>query len=165
MNWLARLLFKDRRNLFQERRDTERHPAPKLEAYYWSGAVPKPHSVRDIGATGAYLVTEERWDPGTVLMMTLQSTHKRADGLSARSIRVRSKVVRWGTDGVGLVFVFTSTADSRGGNAYLHGADRKMFADFVRRIRANSQTRSIWPDFRQASLNAIVLTGPGSEQS
>jgi hypothetical protein len=113
-----------------------------LLAYYWNGAAPAPHSVRDISSAGAYLVTEERWHPGTVLMLTLQRTDKYIDG-HPRSIPLQSKVVRWGIDGVGFVFVFPATTDFRGWDAYVHGADRKMFDRFARWNRANSQTRSI----------------------
>src|SRR5271170_2187201 len=104
MKWLGRWLLKDRRDTFQDRRASERHGAPQLEAYYWSGAPPAPHRVLDISSVGAYLVTEDRWHPGTVLMMTLQRTDENIDG-RPRSITLQSKVVRWGTDGVGLVFL------------------------------------------------------------
>jgi hypothetical protein len=99
MNWFARLSLK-------RRRSTERQRAPQLEAYYWNGANPVPHSVRDISATGAYIVTKERWHPGTVLTVTLQSTDEYLDARPPRLITVRSKVVRWGIDGVGFAFVF-----------------------------------------------------------
>jgi hypothetical protein len=155
MNWLARWLFKDRRDLFQERRelfqdrrDTERHREPQLEAYYWSGAAPASHSVRDISSSGAYLVTQERWHLGTLVMITLQRTDEYVDG-RARSITLQSKVVRWGNDGVGFVFVFPATTDFRGWDAYVHGADRKMFASFVWWKSANCPTQSIWPDSGQ----------------
>jgi hypothetical protein len=141
-NSLARLFFKDRRDLFQERRDAERHRTPQLQAYYWNGAPPAPHSLRDISSAGAYLVTEERWHPGTVLMLTLQRTDKYIDD-HPRSITLQSKVVRWGIDGVGFVFVFPATTDFRGWDAYVHGADRKMFDSFVRWNRGNCQTWSI----------------------
>ena len=35
-----------------------------MAAYYWNGAAPKAHTVRDISSTGLYVVTEERWYPG-----------------------------------------------------------------------------------------------------
>lgn len=142
MNWLGRWLLKGRRDVFQERRATERHRAPQLEAYYWNGAAPAPHRVRDISSAGAYLLTEERWHPGTVLMVTLQRTDEYIDG-RPRSITVKSKIVRWGVDGLGFVFVFPATTDFRGWDAYVHGADRKMFDSFVWWDRANCQTRSI----------------------
>ena len=90
MHWFARSSSKDRRS-------TERYSAPHLAAYYWTGAHAPPHSVRDISSTGTYLVTEDRWHPGTLLMITLQKPVTAADTRSSRSIRVQSKVIRSGT--------------------------------------------------------------------
>jgi len=58
----------------RDRRTAERLPAADLSAYYWTGAAPAHHGIRDISSTGFYLVTEERWYPGTLVMMTLQKT-------------------------------------------------------------------------------------------
>jgi hypothetical protein len=121
MKWFARLSFKSRRS-------AERHRAPQLEAYYWNGANAVPHSVRDISTTGAYIVTEERWHPGTVLTVTLQSTDEYIEARPSRSITVRSKVVRWGVDGVGFAFVFP------GKGSALDGADRKVFVAFSKSL-------------------------------
>jgi hypothetical protein len=122
MKWSARLFFKTRRS-------SERHRAPQLEAYYWNGANALPHCVRDISATGAYIVTEERWHPGTVLTVTLQSTDEYIEARPPRSITVRSKVVRWGIDGVGFAFVFP------GRESAPHGADRKALVAFSKSLR------------------------------
>ncbi len=126
MSWLARMLF-------QEHRKTERQRAPQLDAYYWNGANAVPHSVRDISSTGAYIVTEERWHPGTILMVTLQSTDEYIDARPPLSISVQSKVVRWGIDGVGLTFLFPSKE-----SAFTHGADRKAFIAFSQSVGQGS---------------------------
>jgi hypothetical protein len=123
MKWFARLLF-------QDRRDTERHSEPQLQAYYWNGSQPAPHRVRNISSNGIYLLTEERWHQGTLLMLTLQKPLNNADVQVGRSIRLQSKVVRWGTDGVGFAFIFPSTADSRKGSASFHGANQKALIAF-----------------------------------
>ncbi len=92
MSWLARMLF-------HEHRKTERQRAPQLAAYYWNGANAVPHSVRDISSTGAYIVTEERWHLGTILMVTLQSTDEYIDArpppLDLRPVKGRSLGNRW----------------------------------------------------------------------
>jgi hypothetical protein len=62
------------------------------------------HGIKDTSATGLYLLTENRWPLGTLVMMTLQRTDS-ADEKLDRSIAVQLKVVRWGLDGVGLQFV------------------------------------------------------------
>jgi Flp pilus assembly protein TadG len=80
--------------------------APLLVAYYWDGSVPMSHEIRNISATGFYLLTRERWHPGTVVTMTLQRTAGEKESSDAeRYISVMSKVVRLGEDGVGFSFV------------------------------------------------------------
>jgi ABC-type sugar transport system ATPase subunit len=125
MYWFARSSSKDRRS-------TERYIAPHLTAYYWTGAEAPPHSVRDISSTGTYLVTEDRWHPGTLLMMTLQKPATAADTRSSRSIWVQSKVIRSGTDGVGFAFVFP---DPRNSSASSQGADQNVLIAFSEWVR------------------------------
>jgi hypothetical protein len=115
--------------LFHEHRKTERQKAPQLDAYYWNGANAMPHSVRDISSTGAYIVTEERWHVGTILMVTLQSTNEYMDARPPLSISLQSKVVRSGIDGVGLTFIFPNKE-----SALAHGADRKAFKAFSQSV-------------------------------
>jgi hypothetical protein len=128
MHWFARSSSNDRRR-------TERYTAPHLAAYYWTGAQTPPHSVRDISSTGTYLVTEDRWHPGTLLMITLQKPATAADNRSSRSIRVQSKVIRSGTDGVGLAFVFLGSADPRNGAGSFQGAGQDALIAFSQWVR------------------------------
>ena len=89
--------------LSKERRRAVRLKTPRLVAYYWDGAAPAPHTIRDISLNGFYLLTDARWYPGTLITMTLQTTYKSEDG-ARRYIAVRSIVVRVDVDGVGLAF-------------------------------------------------------------
>lgn len=126
-NWLERWWSPDPRK-------APREPSSSLAAYYWNGAAPKAHSVRDISATGLYVVTEERWYPGTLVLMTLQRT---ADGEKSaeRSISVFSRAVRWGNDGVGLQFVLRDESDeSKGLNPQIDGSGKKEFSRFLQRL-------------------------------
>jgi len=85
-------------------RKAPRVVAPGLAAYYWTGAAPAASNIKDISSTGLYVVTEERWYPGTLVLMTLQRTEG-GEQSTERSISVHSRAVRWGNDGVGLQFV------------------------------------------------------------
>jgi PilZ domain len=115
----------------KERRRAERLAAPRLGAYYWTNAAPKEHGIRDISSTGLYLLTEERWYPGTLVMMTLQKKGE-IEGEADASIAVQSKAVRWGSDGVGLQFVLSDTKDPNKGHSVLKdGADRKSLERFL----------------------------------
>jgi Flp pilus assembly protein TadG len=90
--------------LSEERRQARRRKSLPLVAYYWDGANPVAHQVRDASAAGLYLVTQHRWYPGTVLAMTLQHTGMEAED-PERAIAVNAKVVRTGDDGVGFEFI------------------------------------------------------------
>ncbi|MGO9777615.1 MAG: PilZ domain-containing protein [Terracidiphilus sp.] len=117
-----------------EMRKAPREPLPALAAYYWTGAAPKAHSVRDISSTGLYVVTEERWYPGTLILMTLQETDGGEDSVE-RSISVHSRAVRWGNDGVGLQFIPQDVPEAHKGLSELkHGVDKKELDQFLERL-------------------------------
>ncbi len=135
--------MKDFKSLFgkmfsRDRRKGDRQPVSDLSAFYWTGAAPVQHGIRDISSTGLYLVTEERWYPGTLVMMTLQKTDD-APGDSERSIAVQSKTVRWGTDGVGLEFILPDSKDRRRSENMLSGGvDRKSLERFLQGLNAEN---------------------------
>jgi uncharacterized membrane protein (UPF0127 family) len=127
-NWLERWWSPDPRK-------APREPAPGLAAYYWNGASPEAHGIQDISSSGLYVVTEERWYPGTLVLMTLQRTGC-GEEAEERSIAVQSRAVRWGNDGVGLQFVLPDTqALRRGHDPLTDGADRKALDRFLRQLK------------------------------
>jgi len=87
-----------------EERRAVRLPAPGLVAYFFTGGAPRPHPIKDISVTGFYMITNERWLPGTIVRVTLQMIDARAEG-GRDSVTVHSRVVRWGPDGGGFEFV------------------------------------------------------------
>jgi hypothetical protein len=126
-NWFERLLSGDRRR-------SERQKSPGLIAYYWDGAAPQPHVVRDISSNGLYMLTEQRWYGGTLVLISLQRVGAPEDDPD-RSVVVNARVVRTGADGVGFAFVLADkvdTPDPR--NVMPGGADRKRFLRFLRRV-------------------------------
>ena len=93
------------------------------------------HSIRDISSTGLFLVTEERWYPGTLVLMTLQMSDL-GEEMAERSIAVQSRAVRWGSDGVGLQFVLPDGHDQRRGNGpILDAAGKKDFERFLAHLK------------------------------
>ncbi|HMD76888.1 MAG TPA: hypothetical protein VKG86_05895 [Terracidiphilus sp.] len=100
-NWLERWWSPDPRK-------APRVSAPGLAAYYWTGTVADARDVKDISSTGLYVVTEERWYPGTLILMTLQRTDD-GEKSTEHAISVHSRAVRWGKDGVGLQFVLRNS--------------------------------------------------------
>jgi len=86
----------------EDRRQAKRHKSLPLVAYYWDGAEPVAHGILDASLTGMYLLTKQRWYPGTVVRVTLTDRdHPTGD----RTLTVNAQAVRWGKDGVGLEFV------------------------------------------------------------
>jgi hypothetical protein len=110
-------------------------PAPQLAAYYWTGAAPAPHSVQDISLNGLFLLTGERWYPGTHLMLALQAAADTQDK-TVKSLTVQAKVVRWGNDGVGLEFVLPEHNGPNGARVFEeHTADRRSLEKYLKEIR------------------------------
>jgi hypothetical protein len=84
----------------------ERRRVDQFASYRWNGGALTQEPVRDISSTGLYLLTKERWEPGTILTLNLQ----REGSLEldpARRITTQAKVMRNGTDGVGLTFLWS----------------------------------------------------------
>jgi hypothetical protein len=59
-----------------------------------------------------YLLTPQRWYPGTLVTMTLQRTEKDEAGIR-QSITVQARVMRSAEDGVGFRFVAPRTEEGR----------------------------------------------------
>jgi hypothetical protein len=115
-----------------DRRIATRHPLPGLVAYHWTGGAPKAYHVGNLSESGFYLLTEERPFPGTIVLMTLQRTDTTGEN-PGDSVAVRSKVVHWGADGVGLEFIFAASADSRSRMAQPdNGADQGTLNAFLK---------------------------------
>jgi hypothetical protein len=133
-SWLERWWSPDPRKA-PEMRKAPRDAVPGLAAYYWTGGSPKAHSIRDISATGLYVVTEERWYPGTLILMTLQESDSGTQNVE-HSISVHSRAVRWGNDGVGLQFIPQDASPAlRGVNPLVHGVEKKELEQFLERLR------------------------------
>jgi hypothetical protein len=62
--------------------------------------------LRDISASGAFLLTEDGWLPGTLLYVVLQSHDVGGGVASEKHFGVWAKVVRRDPQGLGLQFLF-----------------------------------------------------------
>ncbi|HEY1256329.1 MAG TPA: PilZ domain-containing protein [Terracidiphilus sp.] len=108
-SWLQRFLNPDP----PEPRKAVRAALPNLSAYFWDGGAPMAHQIRDISATGLYVVTNERWYPGTLIQMTLKKSSGESNKAEA-TISLMARANRWGNDGVGLSFVVRNPRKPRG---------------------------------------------------
>jgi hypothetical protein len=115
-------------------RRAKRFPTPGVVAYYWTGGAPYSYHVGDISATGLFLLTKERWAPGTLIQMTLQRQDGRINN-SESSICLLSEVVRWGENGAGFNFIL-SDYDNVLDYGILPGEaiDRKSVERFLNKI-------------------------------
>jgi hypothetical protein len=91
-------------------RRAERRSSPSLAAYLRTGSIPRQNTIRDISSTGAFLLTQDRWEPGEVLVLTLQRS---GPPERENSFPVKAKAVRWDEHGVAVSFVLPPGADLR----------------------------------------------------
>lgn len=125
-NWIHKLWPSDLRS-------SPRRAVNGLRAFYWNGLPPDPHEVRDISSTGLYVVTDDRWYPGTVILMTLQDS----DALepdSGHAVAVNVRAVRCGDDGVGLQFMLTDDDKEAQRGKKGQPDDKREFDKFLRRF-------------------------------
>ena len=87
--------------LYPDQRKTNRHAMPPLVAFLGAVRTSKVFEVGDVSTAGFYMLTKERWLPGTEMPVTLQRTD--GEDIPA-TITLLSKVVRAGDDGVGFSF-------------------------------------------------------------
>jgi PilZ domain len=124
--------------LFPEvnQRRAKRFPTPGLVAYYWTGGAPHSYHVGDMSATGLFLLTKERWAPGTLIQMTLQVQDGRVHH-SDNSICVLTEVVRWGDNGAGFNFILADYENVLNcGIAPTEAIDRKSVERFLGKMGA-----------------------------
>jgi len=135
-DWLTRLLRGDEEP--EDPRLAVRKSLPGLIAYYFNGGMPTAQEVRDMSPTGLYIVTSERWYPGTVVRLTLTDRHHPS---VERSITVNAKAVRWGSDGVGLEFILDEQKKRRERDRQLpeqtNGVDLSQVLEFLRNYKAS----------------------------
>lgn len=94
----------------KDRRKGRRIPIPDLVAYDLSWDEPKPMEVVDVSATGVFLITEERWPSGSLVLLSLQREGPMETG-TERRIQLHADPVRYGRNGVGLSFVLPTGMD------------------------------------------------------
>jgi Flp pilus assembly protein TadG len=107
----------------EEPRRAPRIIHPEILVYYWDGSAPEGRRIHDISQSGAYICTPERWYPGTIIRLLLQGspTALREDGATVptASISIPARVVRHGSDGVGVEFVFRNRREEESFRTFL----------------------------------------------
>jgi PilZ domain len=132
-----------RKTGWAERRKDSRKSAPDLDVSYSSEMTQGKVRVKDISATGLYVLTDERLQPGTDLEVTLQKSclieeddilAPLDDGLQTR-VSLRATVVRVGADGAGLGFEQSFTDNATWVNLMEAMANLTGEKDHIRLLR------------------------------
>jgi hypothetical protein len=136
----------------KEQRSSIRRPARELAAFGGPEGEPKKHEVGDISSTGVYLRTEDRWEPGTKVALTLQRNGPEEHREDKR-VEVEADTVRWGKDGVALEFAFPEAMRLDLWEAAAKGEASETGPDYIvhemRLARALGVFRSICPEVEE----------------
>ena len=97
-----------------DQRVAHRHSMPPVIAYLGLVHTSKEYKVGDISVAGFYMITEERWIPGTGFPITLERTDEAGTG---QILTLHSTVVRIGEDGVAFTFVHPPNGNDIDGDA------------------------------------------------
>lgn len=115
--------------LVPDQRVASRHTMPPLTAYLGMVRTSKEFKVGDVSVAGFYMLTEERWIPGTGFPVTLERTDEAAQG---RTLTVHATVVRAGDDGVGFTFLSPSEKEQNDDGANSTRVDLTKVAQFLK---------------------------------
>lgn len=69
---------------------------------YWDGVAPAGPGIRDISESGAYIRTTEKWYSGAIIRLVFRGREQKT------SVPVLAQVVRQGTDGFAMEFMFNN---------------------------------------------------------
>lgn len=97
---------------FVYRPRAERRESPALAAFHWEGPTLHQNQVANISGSGAYLLTQDRWDAGELVSLTLQRSGALEDSVQGR-FTVQAKAVRRDREGVGVTFLMPRGAEVR----------------------------------------------------
>jgi len=120
-----------------------RRPAGGFAADHWAGSTLKHDLIRDISATGVYLLTREQWRPGTPVSLTLHRAGLQNENLQ-RQITMQARAVRCGEDGVGLAFDIPA------------GVEPRMWINLVESAPTESSPDDILGPFKMAKALAFL---------
>lgn len=138
----------------KNRRKGARIPIPNLVAYDTTTGVAQSFEVGDISATGMFLLTEERWPPGSMLSLSVQREGPQETG-TERRFQLQAWAVRLAQNGVGFSFVLPE------------GMGVRLWEEPSRDERRQSEPEYVIREFRAARALAFVgrLAAPAIEEA
>jgi hypothetical protein len=121
-----------------DQRVANRHTMPPLTAWLGMVRTSKEYKVGDVSVAGFYMMTEERWIPGTSFPITLERTDEAGMG---RNLTVQATVVRIGEDGVGFTFAQNAAEENADGPTGANTrVDLTKLAQFLKGLPLNQST-------------------------
>jgi len=144
------------RKIFPDQRKQPRFPEPPLVGYLGTMHGSRPFEVGDVGLGGFSLVTQERWEPGTEMPITLLRSNIAEDQREDR-FTVQATVVRWTEDGVGFsIVLFEEESKAVSDNpVQVFWASRQEMKLFLERMK----------DPEMVGTQAVLRQNPNSEES
>jgi len=121
-----------------EQRQAERWPGTGLSALYGIESASKPAGIKNVGASGVYLLTDERFPADQTVSLILRMDGEQADD-SELQLSVQTRAAWQGEDGVALEFVLPAGMNPDLCAAMVHDivslTDRDQVADVFRHLR------------------------------
>jgi len=78
----------------------------------------RPFQIADVSLKGFYMITLERWLPGTTMLVTLERTDLGGSGFG-KSITLLATVARTGLNGIGFSFCFADDEEAASSSSKL----------------------------------------------
>ncbi|MGC2160994.1 MAG: PilZ domain-containing protein, partial [Silvibacterium sp.] len=139
MSWLSDLKRAVKKFPELEQPRAERRTASGLAASYGLDSTYTPAGIKNISATGIYLVSEKRLRTGELITLTLEEEGE-PENSSELQISVHARVARQGEDGIGLSFVLPPGLDTNLWGVLVRNivvlTDQDQIAHMFRTLRA-----------------------------
>jgi hypothetical protein len=126
-----------------QRNRAERRSAPALAAYHWDGSTPQLNNIENISSSGAFLLTDQRWNPGEVVSLTLQRKGPLVRTPEHR-FSLQAVAVRRDNHGVGVSFVMPP------------GADLRLWQSPLNAVEEQTEPEQILREFRIAAAISFM---------
>ena len=149
--WMLRKVFPDQR---KQRRFSE----PPLLGYLGTMRGSRPFEVGDVGLGGFSLVTQERWEPGTEMPITLERMNVE-EGQPEDRFTVQATAVRWTEDGVAFsIVLFEDESNAVCDNPLqVYWASRQEMKQFLDRLKNGAEMKTASGDRQPASVEDTSL--------
>ena len=128
---------------FVYRPRAERRESPSLAAFHWDGPTPRQNHVANISSSGAYLLTDQQWNTGDVVSLTLQRSGI-LQSSNHRRFTVEVKTVRRDDNGVAVAFLMP------------RGSDLRLWQSTIKAGVPQNEPEDVVCEFRLAAAIAFV---------